>query len=189
MPEGTDPIDSIEWIEAESLHANDYNPNMVMNQELRLLERSIVLNGWIQPILVNKNYTVIDGFHRWRLAMESEALRERYKGRVPCAVLSIDDVQAMMLTVRINRAKGSHGAVRMSDLVRDLVENRGCSIQEVCIGIGATEAEVKLLLTGGLKKSRKLDDYKYSEAWHPIETRHKKKAAEEAQEFERETDD
>lgn len=64
----TDPINSIQWLDAGTLKANHYNPNVVMNTELRLLERSILQTGWIQPILVNANRIIIDGFHRWSLS-------------------------------------------------------------------------------------------------------------------------
>ena len=59
-----DPINNVEWVEVAKIKSNDYNPNVVLNQELKLLEFSIMTNGWIQPILVTKDYTIIDGFHR-----------------------------------------------------------------------------------------------------------------------------
>jgi len=34
-----------------------------MNAEMNLIEKSILKTGWIQPILVNTNRTIIDGFH------------------------------------------------------------------------------------------------------------------------------
>jgi ParB-like chromosome segregation protein Spo0J len=67
----TDPIDNIKWVAAETLDPNNYNPNVVHTPELRLLEKSIVSNGWIQPILVNPDGIIIDGYHRWRLALEA----------------------------------------------------------------------------------------------------------------------
>jgi hypothetical protein len=79
-----DPISNIEWRDASTLNANDYNPNVVFTPELRLLERSLLLTGWVQPVLVQRaELTIIDGFHRSRLAQDSERLRERYAGKVP----------------------------------------------------------------------------------------------------------
>jgi hypothetical protein len=40
-----DPVANIEWICVDSLIANDYNPNVVLNKELKLLELSIMRNG------------------------------------------------------------------------------------------------------------------------------------------------
>ena len=53
------PIDDIVWIEVDKLKANDYNPNVVLTKELNLLKFSILKNGWIQPILIDKNYEII----------------------------------------------------------------------------------------------------------------------------------
>ena len=164
------PIDRIEWRQAESLNANNWNPNVVMDAELRLLEASIVKTGWLQPILVTVDGTIIDGFHRWRLALESVPLRKRDGGLVPCAVMDISPEEAKMLTVRINRAKGSHVAVRMSDLVKSLTTEHGCSREEIAAGIGATLDEVDLLEQDSIFKARNLKDYRYSKAWVPEET-------------------
>ncbi len=42
-----DPVDHIVWKPAASLKANSWNPNMVLEPELQLLERSILRTGWI----------------------------------------------------------------------------------------------------------------------------------------------
>src|SRR4051794_25523211 len=115
-----EPISRIEWRDAATLRANEYNPNVVFTPELRLLERSLLLTGWVQPILILEDGTIIDGFHRSRLSAESPALKARYDGKVPCAVLDVPRSQAMILTIRMNRAKGTHVAVRMSEIVREL---------------------------------------------------------------------
>lgn len=161
------PLEAIRWIKADNLHANSWNPNVVMNRELRLIELSILSQGWLQPILVNTNLMVIDGFHRWSLSRISDALRERYHGFVPCAVLDIPDWQAMMLTVRINRAKGSHVAFRMSSLVRELVEKHGVDPQQVAKEMGATKDEVDLLMQEDVFRVKDIQSHEYSKAWVP----------------------
>jgi ParB-like chromosome segregation protein Spo0J len=166
-----DPIDRIEWREAASLNANDYNPNVVFTPELKLLERSILKTGWVQPILITKNGTIIDGFHRHRLAQDSPKLREKYKSKVPCAVMEISDIEAMVVTIRMNRAKGSHVAVRMSEIVRNLIDNMGVLPEELAQDIGATKAEIDLLYQDGVFKMKNIKDYKYSKAWVPTDTR------------------
>jgi ParB-like chromosome segregation protein Spo0J len=140
-----DPISSIEWRDAATLQANSYNPNVVFTPELRLLERSILLTGYVQPILITPDGTIIDGFHRARLAQDSPAIKKRYAGQVPCAVIDVTRDKAMILTIRMNRAKGSHVAVRMSEIVRELIDVHSRDPQEVAIEIGATKDEVDLL--------------------------------------------
>lgn len=163
-----EPISRIEWRDAASLSANEYNPNVVFTPELKLLERSILLTGFVQPILITEDGTIIDGFHRTRLSMESATLKKRYGGKVPCAVLDVSRSQAMILTIRMNRAKGTHVAVRMSDIVRELIDVHKCDPQEVAIEIGATKDEIDLLYQDGIFKMKNIDKYQYSKAWYPV---------------------
>jgi len=166
-----DPVNNIVWLAAEALQANHYNPNVVMNQELRLLEFSILSTGWIQPLLVNRaEMTIIDGFHRWALSKDSKKLQAKYGGEVPCALLDLEPWQAMLLTVRINRAKGSHVAVRMSDLVKEVIDQHSIDAKTVAQHIGATKGEVELLYQDSLFKAKNLGSYRYSKAWVPRET-------------------
>lgn len=169
-----DPINNIEWRDASTLYANGWNPNRVHKPELRLLEHSLLSTGWIQPILVNKNGMVIDGFHRWRLSQDSKAVTARYKGKIPVAVIPIEDDAAMALTVRINRAKGTHVAVEMHKLVQALVEQYGWSREQVATEIGAHRNEVDLLLQEGVFTAKDIKNWAYSKAWYPAETTHEK---------------
>lgn len=171
-----DPILRIEWIDAADLRANAWNPNVVLTSELRLLETSILRTGWVQPVLISREGTIIDGYHRWRLSQDSSALRKRYDGKVPCARLDVTEEEAKMLTVRINRAKGTHVAVRMAELVQELIDDHGCLPEEVAAGIGATAEEVDLLYQNSIFKSRNLADAPYSKAWYPAESRAKSRA-------------
>src|SRR5579872_4357233 len=168
-----DPVGKIEWRDADSLSANTYNPNVVFDAELRLLERSILRTGWVQPILITADGTIIDGFHRWMLSRESQALRARYGGMVPCAVLDVPPEEAKLLTVRMNRAKGTHVAVRMSDLVKSLIDEHGFDADMVAAEIGATRDEIDVLYQDSIFEAKKIRDYRYSRAWIPKETKNK----------------
>lgn len=164
-----EPIMKVSWQDAQLLRANAWNPNVVMRPELKLLEHSILTTGWVQPILVNPADIIIDGFHRWTLSLHSERLKARYKGQVPCCVLPLSEAEAMLMTVRINRAKGSHAAVRMSDLVRTLVQVHGYTPAQIEQGIGASPGEVELLLQRDVFKHKDLKDAPFSRAWVPRE--------------------
>lgn len=164
-----DPIDNIKWVSINDIVPNNWNPNFVFGPEMKLLEHSILTNGWLHALLINTNGILIDGFHRFRLSNESKAIKKKYKGRVPVVELDISDAEAMMLTVRINRAKGTHTAFRMAELVQQLVDDHGVSYEEIMEGIGAKRDEVDLLYKGGVFKKRDLDHWEYSKAWYPEE--------------------
>jgi len=161
------PIENIKWLDASLLKANDYNPNCVYNQELRLLEFSILKQGWIQPLLVTQDYEIIDGFHRWSLVKMSKELKALTDGKVPCCVMALTEPERIMLTIRINRAKGSHIAVRMHDAITKLVKEYAISPEEIGKGIGANRDEVDLLLMENVFKKLDIQSHKYSKAWYP----------------------
>ena len=164
-----DPIDRIKWTPAGDLHANPWNPNRVHKAELRLLERSLLATGWIQPVLANPDGLIIDGFHRWRLSQDSKALMKRWGGLVPVATLEVDTPTAMLMTVRINRAKGVHVAVEMHHLVHALLTEHGLDTETLMREMGATRDEVEALAAEGLFAARNIGGWAYSPAWYPVE--------------------
>jgi len=174
--EGPDPIHTIMWRHFSELTANFYNPNVVYTPELKLLELNIIALGWVQPILVSPAGVIIDGFHRWRLAQDSQEIREIYAGKVPCATLNVSEADAMMITIRMNRAKGTHVAVRLSEIVKSLMNEHNLSPEAVMEGIGATRDEVDLLYQDSIFEAKGLQHYRYSRAWVPMETRGTKAA-------------
>lgn len=174
QPMVDDPVLNIEWRDADSLEGNDYNPNRVFNKELRLLEFSILRQGWVQPVLINSDGVIIDGFHRVMISRESAKLKKLYNGRVPCCVLPIERPEAMMLTIRINRAKGAHAGVRMAEIVKELIDTHGLDRAHIATEIGAPASEIDLLYQEGVFSAKNIKDYRYSNAWYPAE---EKKAA------------
>lgn len=153
------PIDSVSWHDPDTLNSNDYNPNTVVSKEMALLKLSIERTGWVQPVLISKELVIIDGFHRTTIARLNNWL-------VPCCVLELSEIERMLLTVRINRAKGSHVALRMSDLIRKLI-GAGCEEGYLAESIGATPQEIALLKKGDMFKALDLSKWEYSRAWLP----------------------
>jgi ParB-like chromosome segregation protein Spo0J len=166
-----DPISNIQWIEVDKLNANDYNPNVVLNKELSLLELSILTNGWIQPILINKDNTIIDGFHRSFLSRSSKLLKEKYNSKVPCVVMDLSEAERMLLTIRINRAKGNHVAFKMHEIIQTLIDKHKISKEYIQKSIGATKQEVELLYKDGVFDALNIKEHKYSKAWKSPKTR------------------
>lgn len=162
------PISTVTWVDVDKLTANDYNPNVVFTKEMELLKFSILRQGWIQPILVTQDFVIIDGFHRATLCKADEEVRALTDGKVPVVIMDLSEPERMLLTIRINRAKGSHIAVKMSDIIKTLVNEYGIPVKEICNEIGATKDEVDLLMMDNIFKKYNIDDNsKYSNAWVP----------------------
>lgn len=162
------PLSKIQWIDVNKLKANDYNPNVVLTNELKLLQLSMLKNGWIQPVLVTQDYDIIDGFHRSTLCKINKDINKMTDGKVPCVVLNLSKPERILLTVRINRAKGNHIALKMNKLIQELINTYGLSKKYVTENLGATEREIELLLYDDVFDKYKLtEETLYSEAWKP----------------------
>ena len=49
-PQNSQPVNYVRWVPIEKVHANDYNPNSVAKNEMRLLYVSILHDGYTQPV-------------------------------------------------------------------------------------------------------------------------------------------
>lgn len=135
------PLATLEWVDRDALKPNDYNPNKVSRENLRLLTQSILTNGWTLPIVVREDYTIIDGFHRWTVAGE-EPLRSLLGGRVPVVKVHHDDQSGDIYgTVTHNRARGTHLLEPMKAIVKRLMDE-GTEIKEIGKQLGMRPEEV-----------------------------------------------
>lgn len=135
------PLSTLEWVERERLHANDYNPNKVSKENLKLLTQSILTNGWTLPIVVRPDYTIIDGFHRWTVSGQ-EPLLTKLGGKVPVVkVAHTDEADDIYGTITHNRARGTHLLEPMKAIVKRLLAE-GKSVQEIGHQLGMRPEEV-----------------------------------------------
>lgn len=162
------PVDFVEWVKNENVHANDYNPNSVAPPEMKLLERSIEADGYTQPIVTwpNNGYEVVDGFHRHRVGKESEIVQKMVMGYLPVVSLAVDRHERndrMAATIRHNRARGKHSVAAMSDIVVEL-KRRFWSDEKIAKELGMEPDEVlRLQQVKGLAFAFK--DSGFSESW------------------------
>ncbi len=172
-PMRAEPVDCVLWLRAQSVQANDYNPNVVAPPEMRLLQRSIMADGYTQPIVAwpledgtPGDVEVVDGFHRHRIGQEVAAVRKRIHGRLPVAVINPERTgkeDRMAATIRHNRARGQHTVDGMSDIVLDLAR-RGKTDQWIADELGMQPDEVlRLKQVQGLAEL--FADEDFSEAW------------------------
>lgn len=168
-PFRSEPVDFVEWVKAEDVQANDYNPNSVAPPEMELLRVSIMADGYTQPIVTmpdGDKRTVVDGFHRNRVGKECADVRERVHGYLP--VVRIKESQEdrgsrMAATVRHNRARGEHRVESMSEIVIEL-KRRFWSDEKISKELGMEPDEV-LRLTQVTGLAGLFADQEFSEAW------------------------
>ena len=171
-PFAAEPVDCVEWIAADQVVANDYNPNSVAPPEMELLELSIAADGYTQPIVSMPNEEVrevVDGFHRHRVGKESAKVAERIRGYLPLVSIREDRegrADRIAATIRHNRARGKHQVLAMSDIVLEL-KRRNWSDDKIGRELGMDPDEVlRLAQITGIAEAFK--DRDFSEAWEPV---------------------
>lgn len=162
------PIDYVRWIPIEKVVANNYNPNSVAKNEMRLLYTSIKHDGYTQPVVTiydekQDMYVIVDGFHRYLTMKNNKDIRELNNGLLPCVVINKDINDRMASTIRHNRARGKHSVTGMSSMVFDMLQN-GWSDDQICNEIGLEPDELVRLkhITGF---SKLFENVEYRQAW------------------------
>jgi ParB-like chromosome segregation protein Spo0J len=169
-PFKAEPVDCVSWVKAETVTANDYNPNSVAPPEMQLLAHSITEDGYTQPIVswlrADNVREVVDGFHRHRVGREVPAVRERVHGYLPVVTINgerQDKGDRMAATIRHNRARGEHRVESMADIVVEL-KRRFWSDAKIATELGMEPDEV-LRLTQVTGLAGLFADRSFSEAW------------------------
>lgn len=168
-PFTAEPVECVQWVRAELVFANDYNPNSVAPPEMELLHTSIQEDGYTQPIVVWQHdgmYEVVDGFHRNRVGKEYEDIKERIHGYLPVVVINNDREDKgdrIASTIRHNRARGKHKVEAMSDIVIEL-KRRNWSDAKIGRELGMDADEV-LRLTQITGLAEMFSDKDFSMAW------------------------
>lgn len=169
-PMRREPVDCVLWVKSDAVLANDYNPNRVAPPEMRLLQLSIMADGFTQPVVAwpqeGGTYEVVDGFHRTRCGKEVGAIRKRVQGRIPVSVINAERTakeDRIAATIRHNRARGTHQVDAMADIVADLAK-RNWSDDRIAKELGMESDEVlRLKQITGLAEL--FADREFSEAW------------------------
>lgn len=168
-PFASEPVDCVQWVRSDLVNANDYNPNSVAPPEMKLLEHSIMADGYTQPIVAwpkDAGFEVVDGFHRHRVGKESEVVRERVHGYLPVVQINNereDKGDRMAATIRHNRARGEHRVDSMAEIVIEL-KRRFWSDEKIAKELGMEPDEV-LRLTQVTGLAGLFADREFSTAW------------------------
>lgn len=171
-PMKNEPVDLVLWVRSDIVGKNDYNPNSVAPPEMKLLETSIVEDGYTQPVVsweTDGVYEVVDGFHRSRVGKESKDILKRTRGYLPIVKINNERTargDRMASTIRHNRARGKHSVSGMSEIVQELAR-RKWSNEKIGKELGMEPDEVlRLKQVMGLAELYK--DREFSEAWEPV---------------------
>lgn len=158
------PVNFVKWVDANLVHANDYNPNSVAPPEMELLKLSITSDGYTQPIVTyameDGSCEVVDGFHRHLVG------KELGYPLLPIVVINQNRTERkdrIASTIRHNRARGKHKISSMSDIVVEL-SRQNWNDEKIAKELGMDADEVlRLKQISGLAEM--FADEEFTEAW------------------------
>lgn len=156
------PVMNIKLIETNKIIANDYNPNKVATPEMKLLEISILEDGYTQPIVTFYDkekdlYIIVDGFHRYTVG------KKLGMNQLPIVVIDKPIEDRIASTIRHNRARGTHQIDAMKEITNILI-NSGKSDSWISKHLGMDKDEVLRLkqLTG---LANLFENKEFSKSW------------------------
>lgn len=104
-------------LKINSLIPANYNPRKKLkpgDAEYEKIKNSITEFGYVDPIIVNSDMTIIGGHQRWSV------LKALGYDEVDCVVIEIDKTKEKALNIALNKVTGEWNKELLADLIKDL---------------------------------------------------------------------
>lgn len=143
-------------LQIDTLKPATYNPRKDLkpgDKEYEKIKNSIHEFGYVDPIIVNSDFTIIGGHQRWKV------LKHMGYTEVDCVVIDIDKTKEKALNVALNKISGEWNTDLLADLIQDL--------QSLDYDLGFTgfdPPEIDELFNNIHNKDIKEDDFDVDEA-------------------------
>ena len=96
----------IEKIEISKLKPAKYNPRQITKKQYNDLKDSLDKFSLVEPIVVNKDMTIIGGHQRFQIWKENAEQTNVEDITIPCVVLDLNKEQERELNIRLNSSGG-----------------------------------------------------------------------------------
>lgn len=149
----------IEKIKIEKLKPAEYNPRKDLKQEdeeYQKIKKSITEFGYVAPVIVNSNMTVIGGHQRLKI------LKELGYIDVECVIVDLDPNKEKALNIALNKISGDWDNDKLEELLSELKQT---DIDMDVTGFSFDEVENILKETLDSKE----DDFEVEETLNEIE--------------------
>ena len=150
---------NIQKIKIESLKPAEYNPRKDLkpeDEEYQKIKKSITEFGYVAPIIVNSNMTVIGGHQRLKV------LKELGYTEVECVVVDLDQKKEKALNIALNKISGDWDNDKLEELLAELKQT---DIDMDITGFSFDEVDEILKDITGSKE----DDFDLDQALNEIE--------------------
>ena len=104
-------------LKIDTLIPAKYNPRKALkpgDAEFEKIKNSITEFGYVDPIIVNSDMTIIGGHQRWSV------LKTLGFTEVDCVVIEIDKTKEKALNIALNKVTGEWNKELLADLIKDL---------------------------------------------------------------------
>lgn len=104
-------------LKIEDLIPAGYNPRKDLkpgDKEYEKIKNSITEFGYVEPIIVNKDLTIIGGHQRLKV------LKDLGYTEVDCVIVEVDKTKEKALNVALNKVTGSWNETLLAELIKDL---------------------------------------------------------------------
>ena len=150
---------NIQKIPVQKLKPAEYNPRKKLtpeDSEYQKIKRSIEEFGYVDPIIVNSDYTVIGGHQRL------EVLQELGYTEIECNIVELDKTKEKALNIALNKISGEWDNEKLEALLADL---KAADIDMDVTGFSFDEVDDILKDISGSKE----DEFDVDQALNEIE--------------------
>lgn len=143
-------------LKIDSLIPAKYNPRKDLkpgDKEYEKIKNSLTEFGYVDPIIVNSDFTIIGGHQRWKV------LKSLGYTEVDCVVIDIDKTKEKALNVALNKISGEWNEALLAELIKDLQ-----SIDYDVSFTGFEPPEIEELFSNVHDKEIKEDDFDVEDA-------------------------
>ena len=96
----------IERILINKLKPAKYNPRQITKKQYNDLKDSLDKFSLVEPIVVNRDMTIIGGHQRYKIWKENAKKSKIESITIPCVVLDLNKEQERELNIRLNKSGG-----------------------------------------------------------------------------------
>lgn len=107
---------NISNIPVGNLNPAAYNPRKISRQMLKSLKATIKEFGMVDPLIVNKDMTIIGGHQRFKACLELGFTE------MPCVVLDLTKSKEKALNLALNKITGEWNRPKLEKLLREIEE-------------------------------------------------------------------
>lgn len=111
---------NIQKINVEKLKPAEYNPRKDLkpeDEEYQKIKKSMIEFGYVEPVIINKDFTVIGGHQRLKV------LQELGYTEIECNVVNLDKNKEKALNIALNKITGEWDNVKLEELLSELKES------------------------------------------------------------------